>query len=403
MVVIALWLAGCDLGEPGTTYSTPGPVIGAGDVTGDGVTDLVTSGTDAEFAVLAGDNNGGFDATTFQHVTRCDLPSDPAWVCSDIEVELVADVNADGRDDVVISYDREYNAPDGPEPDRVFDYRLANDTGAFAEPTPVLDGPPSTPVSIAFADVTGDGDIDVVSFVDTRSGAAELVVDRIGHQVPEITSDLSHLGFRTGEIALHDMDGDGRLDVVLDGMCVAADLTTVQGCVDVLYGDDTGGFGATTTRVVAQDSNINSLVAAVSDLDNDEVPDLVAAAVHHEEFPAGTDVGAVLAFLGQGARSFGPEITSPAFVQTHGVTPADFDADGNIDLFTENVHPQEGPDDFGRIIFGQGDGRFSEVAVLPADDHSVVADLDADGRPDYAVATDDGVRVFMNRWDGRPG
>jgi hypothetical protein len=87
----------------------------------------------------------------------------------------------------------------------------------------------------------------------------------------------------------------------------------------------------------------------------------------------------------------------PARTQTTRARLADFDADGHLDLLTAT----DDDHDFGRIRFGDGAGGFSDLHLLPNGD-GVIADLDADGRPDYLQDTGAQVEVFMNRWDGRP-
>jgi hypothetical protein len=114
-------------------------------------------------------------------------------------------------------------------------------------------------------------------------------------------------------------------------------------------------------------------------------------------------------FPGDGTGALGPETSVPVAQQTIGMGAADFDADGHVDLLTrtDDSNGQTNPD-WGRVLFGDGDGSFGDAHLVPSPvtldgSPGVIADLDGDGKPDYARTTDTGtVQVLMNRWSGRP-
>jgi hypothetical protein len=395
-------LVGCDLGAPPTTHPAPGAVVGAGDVNGDGLPDLVTSGNGTEFGVLLGDGSGGFaPVSLIPHLTTCDT-GDPTWTCSRIVASGTVDLNRDGLLDVVVSYDFANNYPP-PDDDagRLVDVRLADGTGGFTA------APRGTPGSGVFADMTNDGALDVVSTTDRFNPPRLLRVHpgtAAGFGAP-VTTDLSGLGSRSGGLVVHDMNGDGNLDVVLGGMCVGglgSDEQSFRGCIDVMLGDGTGQFTA-STRAVAADPEVDSLNVMVADVTEDGRPDVVGAA-QGVDYDSGGPVGAISVFPGDGAGGLAAEIVGPAFVETTSLEPGDFDGDGHLDVLTDTDNGNtDWTDDYRRVMFGDGAGGFGDSHVVGIDG-GVVADLDLDGRPDLASTTDGvHVTVYMNRWEGRPG
>src|SRR5207249_9457497 len=156
------------------------------------------------------------------------------------------------------------------------------------------------------------------------------------------------------------------------------------GTVSVLLGNGDGTFGP-KTDFLASGNRAGSVPfrVAIADLNADGRPDLVVA-------NAGRNPGSpttVSVLLGNGDGTFGPETDLTTGINSHSVAIADLNADGRPDLAVAN---------FGycglysvSVLLGNGDGTFGPRTEFAAGccPHSVaIGDRNGDGRPDLAVA-----------------
>ena len=297
--------------------STPG-FVAVADVDGDGHPDLIVADRSGGVDVLLGNGSGGFAAATSYaagsnpvSVAVADVNDDgrPDLVVADenngvvadesdgVDVLLgngsggfaeatsyaagsnpvsvaVADVNDDGRPDLVVA--DENNGVVADESDGV-DVLLGNGSGGFAEATSYAAG--SAPYSVAVADVNGDGHPDLL-IADQGGGVDVLLGDGLGSFA---TTSYNDAGSNPISVAVADVNGDGHSDLVV------ADVT---GGVDVLLGNGSGGFAA----AISYAAGSNPTSVAVADVNDDGHPDLVVADVQ-----GGVDV---LLNSSQAARTF---------------------------------------------------------------------------------------------------
>jgi len=191
-----------------------------------------------------------------------------------------------------------------------------------------------------------------------------------------------------GSLALADLNGDGRLDLV-----VANDES---GDVTVLLGDGKGDFVAASGSPFPAGKSPNDI--AIADFDGDGKPDLA--------FP-NHDTSHVTVLLGDGRGGFRPAAGSPVTVQSrphpHGIAAADFDGDGHADFAVESW-----ANDQIEVVFGTGGGRFRTpgrlfgVGKMPYQKLRA-ADLNGDGAPDVVTTNFEGGNVTVLLGDGKGG
>ncbi len=374
--VVSLWWNGgiqVDRGLPGRTFvtstSTADSLAGGviwnsvpADFDGDGRPDFTVSQQygDHDLIVLLSRGDGTFRA----RVVVGDVDWQHAFGMA------ASDVTGDGHTDLVVAREEIVSIHPG----------LGD--GTFGVPL-VIDTPDERVLDVAIADVTQDGQLDLVSTDDAH--LAVLVRPGLGGGGfgPAIRSTIGRSLF---PLIVEDLDGDERADIV--STALAPNTSS-----DALYsalGDGQGRFGVCElTRPITSAFSI----AAVGDLDEDGHPDLLALDPYAAPGQFGVD-----ALLARPGRTFSradhAEIPAP---QCCGALPAfesvDADEDGHLDFATL------GPGSAVTVLAGVGDGTVAGTfsIALPAGSTGMhFADVTGDGHLDLVAVV--GADVFV-----RPG
>jgi hypothetical protein len=218
------------------------------DVDGDADLDVLTTDDVAHVvAVLRNDGRGALEPSPRSPFSTGSEPYPPA----------LADLNGDGRLDVITPDVRAGTVS----------VLLGDGQAGFAPATAA--GVTARPYFVATGDVDGDGKLDAVVTHDDVSRVTVLVGDGRGGLRPATGPPLD-AGRRGWKAALHDMDRDGRLDLVL----------AANGVV-VMLGDGRGGFSAAPGSPFPTGRGSWSL--ALGDFDADGRTDAATA-----DFEAGT-------------------------------------------------------------------------------------------------------------------
>jgi hypothetical protein len=219
-----------------------------------------------------------------------------------------ADINSDGNPDFVTTNANDNN----------LSVMLGNGKGAFAHA-------PGSPVSagrhpydvVALHDVNGDNKLDVITPNLARNEATVMLGDGRGSFAFSPKSPFA-LGPRPGYVAVADLNSDGKADFVAthdDDPLVA-----------VMLGDGTGGFQAATGSPIRTETAVWG--TGIGDINGDRNPDLVMAS------SAGPNV---VILVGDGKGGFKPsQRPLRAGTWTNYIALADFNKDGRLDIVASN-------------------------------------------------------------------
>jgi hypothetical protein len=246
-------------------------------------------------------------------------------------------------------------------------------------------------MGVAVADVTGDGRPDIV-VAAARIWILENQGD--GSFAPLLPM---HPGIAPSEVKIADLNGDGILDIVSAGVTTDGSA----GAMSVMLGLGSGVFSAPQPAYALSAGSNSSVSAVVADLNKDGKPDIVTG-----DFTSGK----ISVFINQGNGTFASgvvytvdgNVSPPAFLEVYAVAAGDFDGDGNVDIVATN--DGGGADSILALFPGVGNGTLGAAIPLTmatgfvAPKTVAVGDMNGDGRQDIVVTSvnSGAINVLLN-------
>lgn len=313
----------------------------------------------------------------------------------------IADLDADGRPDILFANGGDYDVPAAPVPSRVFWNRGPGES--FADATRQVFGDALFLARvIKVRDVDGDGHADV--FVGTTfTTQSRLFLGTGGGAFRDASAThLPAMPLSVGDAEFGDVDGDGDLDLVLAEWGPGSPMKN-EGGRTRLWTNDRGVFADATEAAMPAVLVRFSWELELLDVDGDFDLDLL---VSSKRSP-----GSFL-FHNDGAGRFTDVSRErlPQFTNNYEFEPMDVDGDGFLDVVT--INDGQGEQRFCEHLFrGDGKGGFVDAteaswpaADNPRFDDNMVAflDHDSDGDADFLIGSLDGPdRLLVNDGRGR--
>jgi Bacterial Ig-like domain (group 3)/FG-GAP-like repeat/FG-GAP repeat len=362
----------------------------AGDVNGDGKTDLVmaswcatTNCSSGVVSVLLGNGDG-----TYQ------TPVTYATTGEAVAVAL-ADVNGDGKLDIVAVTPCNSDCSSG-----AVNVLLGNGDGTFQAAVSYNTGGADA-YSLVVADVNGDSkpDLLVVDECSSNSSCSTGLLSVLlgnGDGTFQTAVTYNAAGPSTQAIAAADLNGDGKLDVALASSCNNQNGCS-SGLVSVLLGNGDGTFQtANGFGTVGEGTN----AIAIGDVNGDGHPDILASNSCNNSSSCSNGAFVVLLGNGDGTFQSGVQYNSGG-LQTQSLGLADLNGDGKLDVVVSNqCSSNSNCEDGGNatVFLGNGDGTFQQSASYangsnnfeemgPDSSSILLADVNGDGKTDVLVTS----------------
>jgi len=332
------------------------------DLDGDGDLDLAVSVRNAPNRLLLNDGAGNFSAFD-------GLPenADPLAPVAEDTLDIgAADLDQDGDVDLYVA-----NYSD--QPDRLY---LNDGAATFTDASDLLPSIPSATHGVAFADVDGDGDLDVLLAENGVNHVLRNLLDAdygvFGFE--EIAGALPPDPDNTVALTPVDVEGDGDLDLVAANH---QDGETVR----LYLNDGSGLFTAAPDGQIPVAAAAGAREVVAADLTGDGAPDLLVLTVEQDRLYVNDGMG----FF------FDDTIRAMPYDMVYSSAAAVFDADRDGDL--DAVIANNGASN--RLYLNDGTGLLRDYTVRLPDElaHSMdvaAGDFDGDGDTDLFFANDQG-------------
>lgn len=217
--------------------------------------------------------------------------------------------------------------------------------------------------------------------------------------LPAVTYDSG--GFESLSVAVGDLNGDGKPDVVVANLCVTSGNCR-NGTVGVLLGKGDGTF---QPAVIYSSGGYHANSVAIADVNGDGKPDVIVA--NHFFSSRDHTSGGVSVLFGNGDGTFAlaQSFRSGGWYASS-LAVADVNGDGQADLSVGNGCTSGGHCRNGTVgvLLGSGDGTFQGAVTYGSGGPSIralaLADVNGDGKPDMVVAIEGGINMLLGNGDG---
>jgi uncharacterized protein (DUF2141 family) len=281
---------------------------------------------------------------------------------------------------------------------------LGNGDGTF-QPAQAYGSGGNTTTSLAVADVNGDGKLDLlvankcVSSDNCANGNVGVLWGN-GDGTFQSAQTYSSGGMVANAVAAQDVNGDGKPDLLVANYCGTPN--NCHGILGVLLGNDDGTFQTAQTY----DSGGSEAVSlAVADLNRDGKPDVIIG--HFDGHFRNRTRSAVSVLLGNGDGTFGAaQAYNSLGHQISSIAVADVNGDGNLDLLLATLEQRAGDRGPGvvSVMLGHGDGTFGTAQVKHTGNSRATAiavtDANRDGKLDVVVLHSLWLAAWFGNGDG---
>lgn len=284
----------------------------------------------------------------------------------------VGDLNGDGKLDIAV-------ANSDPSSD-LLGVLLGNGDGTF-QPVQIYHSGSPSPQWIALADVNGDGKLDVIvnnsTCADSCTNSVVSVLLGNGNGTLRAAKTFNS-GMALGFVVA-DVNGDGKADLV----------AVENNAIGVMLGKGDGTFGA-IAYYTSGNNNISSIAAA--DVNGDHKTDILVTFGCTQFVQCLPGQAAV--YLGNGDGTFQPFVAYATGAKNAlSIAAADVNHDGKVDLVVSNGCALKSRNctglGFVSILFGKGDGTFKPPQVLGTGGTNplsvIIGDVNEDKKPDIVV------------------
>lgn len=399
--VLVLLLSSCGYGHhygcygcqpvPPQTFNTPDSIAIA-DVNGDGVPDLLVSTQSGGEGTVAGSSN----VAGFANVILGSKSSPGTFLAGvpyattgfDPSSIAAADLTGSGSIDLVVA-----NYGSG----SVSVYLPGSTPGTFAPAVNVVTA--GQPNQVVVGDLNGDGKPDLVVADLSPNGNAIVLLQNPAAPGTFLAPVDLPTGNYTSGVAIGDLNGDGKPDIV----AATYDANGNNGAVYIFFQSATAP--GTFLAPVSYPAGAQPQAVKIADVNGDGLPDIIVA--NYGPGSDGTGMSGVTVLLQDAAHpgTFLAPVTYPTPFGAVDVAVADLNGDGRPDLVVASLGPP--PTGAVSVLLQSSTqvGVFTQAAVYPGFGHPLglaIADLNGDGHPDIAVA-DGTTATVMFQVGNQPG